>query len=77
MPKFKITASPKVGTLAFENEGDLVVLADGAEIDASAWVAAQLLDAIKHHLAKGRVHAEPVNDPLPAVAQAPVDESDT
>lgn len=77
MPKVKITASPKVGTIAFDYEGDLVVLADGAEIDASAWAAAQRLDALKHHLAKGRVHAEPVNDPLPAVAPAPVDESDT
>ncbi len=61
MPKVKITASPKVGTIAFEHEGDLVVLADGAEIDASAWAAAQRLDALKHHLAKGRVHAEPAS----------------
>lgn len=77
MPKVKITASPKVGTIAFDHEGDLVVLADGSVIDASAWAAAQRLDALKHHLAKGRVHAEPFNDPLPAVAPAPVDESDT
>ena len=39
MPKVKITASPKVGTLAFEHEGDLVVLADGMDDSAGAVAA--------------------------------------
>lgn len=65
MPKVKITASPKVGTIAFDHEGDLVLIADGAVVDASAWAAAQRLDALQLHLAKGRISAAPLADDGP------------
>lgn len=60
MSQVKITAAPKVGTIAFDHEGDLVILADGAVIDEWAWEAAKELDALKAHLAKGRISASPV-----------------
>lgn len=67
----KIIAHKKVGVVAFQHEGDLVVLADGAMISDSAWEAAKKLDALKAHLAKGRVSAEPAgDDPEPEDAHA-------
>lgn len=60
MSQVKITASPKVGTIAFDHEGDLVVLTDGAVLTADAWAAAQKLEALAPHLARARVSATPI-----------------
>lgn len=64
MSQVKITAQPKVGTFAFSFEGDLVVLADGAVIPAGAWAQASKDEVLAKHVAKGRLSATPIAEPI-------------
>lgn len=64
MSQVKITAQPKVGVVAFTYEGDLVLVADGAVVDAGAWEAASKLEALAKHIAKGRLSATPIAEAI-------------